>query len=104
MPRCPRPASLPSRAAVRVLARAPRALRDRPRTSDGGQPTRPDRPRSMSRGLALVAAVVASLADWVALDGNLLLADDPFGGLELGPDKRWRLPDAPGLGLTLRPT
>ncbi len=56
-----------------------------------------------SVGLA-ASAVVASLADWVDLDGNLLLADDPFGGLELGPDKRWRLPDAPGLGLARRPT
>ncbi len=55
-----------------------------------------------SVGIA-ASALVASLADWVDLDGNLLLADDPFGGLELGPDKRWRLPDAPGLGLTRRP-
>ena len=43
-----------------------------------------------SVGIA-ASAVVASLADWVDLDGNLLLADDPFEGLELGPDKRWRL-------------
>ena len=48
------------------------------------------------------SAVVASLADWVDLDGNLLLADDPFQGLELGPDKRWRLADGPGLGLVRR--
>ncbi len=46
------------------------------------------------------SAAVASLAEWVDLDGNLLLADDPFSGLELGPDKRWRLADGPGLGLT----
>jgi len=52
-----------------------------------------------SVGIA-ASAVVASLADWVDLDGNLLLADDPFSGLELGPDKRWRLADRPGLGLT----
>jgi L-Ala-D/L-Glu epimerase len=45
------------------------------------------------------SAVVASLADWVDLDGCLLLADDPFEGLELGPDKRWRLAQRPGLGL-----
>jgi hypothetical protein len=45
------------------------------------------------------SAVVASLADWVDLDGNLLLADDPFDGLDLEPDKRWRLVDGPGLGL-----
>jgi L-alanine-DL-glutamate epimerase-like enolase superfamily enzyme len=45
------------------------------------------------------SAVVASLADWVDLDGCLLLAADPFEGLELGPDKRWRLAQRPGLGL-----
>jgi L-alanine-DL-glutamate epimerase-like enolase superfamily enzyme len=45
------------------------------------------------------SAAVASLADWVDLDGNLLLADDPFGGLELGPDHRWQLTDEPGLGV-----
>jgi L-alanine-DL-glutamate epimerase-like enolase superfamily enzyme len=49
------------------------------------------------------SAVVASLADWVDLDGNLLLADDPFEGLDLGPDKVWRLADGPGLGLARRP-
>jgi L-alanine-DL-glutamate epimerase-like enolase superfamily enzyme len=54
-----------------------------------------------SVGIA-ASAVVASLAEWVDLDGNLLLADDPFDGLELGPDKRWRLADRPGLGLTHR--
>lgn len=46
------------------------------------------------------SAAVASLADWVDLDGCLLLADDPFEGLELGPDHRWRLSSAPGLGLS----
>lgn len=45
------------------------------------------------------SAVVASLADWVDLDGNLLLADDPFEGLILGPEKRWQSSDGPGLGL-----
>ena len=55
-----------------------------------------------SVGIAASAAV-ASLADWVDLDGNLLLADDPFEGLELGADCRWRLSDSPGLGLTRRP-
>jgi L-Ala-D/L-Glu epimerase len=48
------------------------------------------------------SAAVAPLAEWVDLDGCLLLADDPVTGLELGPDKRWRLPDAPGLGLVRR--
>ncbi len=49
------------------------------------------------------SAAVASLADWVDLDGSLLLADDPFEGLELGPDHRWILASTPGLGLTRRP-
>lgn len=54
-----------------------------------------------SVGIAASAAV-ASLAEWVDLDGNLLIARDPFAGLELGPDKRWQLTDAPGLGLERR--
>ena len=47
-----------------------------------------------SVGIA-ASAVVAALADWIDLDGCLLLADDPFEGLELGPEKRWRLADRP---------
>jgi L-alanine-DL-glutamate epimerase-like enolase superfamily enzyme len=54
-----------------------------------------------SVGIAASAAV-ASLAEWVDLDGCLLLADDPFAGLELGDDCRWRLGDAPGLGVAAR--
>jgi L-alanine-DL-glutamate epimerase-like enolase superfamily enzyme len=54
-----------------------------------------------SIGIAASAAV-APLAEWVDLDGCLLLADDPVTGLEIGPDKRWRLPERPGLGLDLR--
>lgn len=54
-----------------------------------------------SVGIA-ASAVVASLAEWVDLDGCLLLADDPFEGLNLGADKRWRLSDRPGLGLSRR--
>ncbi len=54
-----------------------------------------------SLGIAASAAV-ASLADWVDLDGCLLLAADPFSGLELGDDCRWRLGDAPGLGIERR--
>jgi L-alanine-DL-glutamate epimerase-like enolase superfamily enzyme len=46
------------------------------------------------------SAAVASLADWVDLDGSLLLAADPFEGLELGPDHAWLLTDAPGLGVS----
>ena len=54
-----------------------------------------------SVGIA-ASAVVASLAEWVDLDGCLLLADDPFEGLELDAAHRWRLIDRPGLGLTRR--
>jgi L-alanine-DL-glutamate epimerase-like enolase superfamily enzyme len=48
------------------------------------------------------SAAVASLADWVDLDGSLLLAEDPFEGLALGEDCRWRLTEAPGLGIRRR--
>jgi L-alanine-DL-glutamate epimerase-like enolase superfamily enzyme len=48
------------------------------------------------------SAAVASLADWVDLDGNLLLADDPFEGLALADDCRWSLAAEPGLGIQRR--
>jgi L-alanine-DL-glutamate epimerase-like enolase superfamily enzyme len=48
------------------------------------------------------SAAAASLADWVDLDGCLLLADDPFTGLELGPDHRWRIGGSDGLGVAPR--
>ncbi len=48
------------------------------------------------------SAAVASLADWADLDGNLLLADEPFEGLVLGDDHRWQLSDRPGLGVNRR--
>ncbi|MDQ3493431.1 MAG: dipeptide epimerase [Chloroflexota bacterium] len=51
-----------------------------------------------SVGIAAGAAL-ASLADWVDLDGNLLLASEPFGGLELDDDCRWVIGRAPGLGV-----
>ncbi|HEX3265562.1 MAG TPA: dipeptide epimerase [Candidatus Limnocylindrales bacterium] len=54
-----------------------------------------------SIGIAASAAA-ASLADWVDLDGNLLLAEEPFEGLELGDDHCWRLTDGPGLGVARR--
>ncbi len=54
-----------------------------------------------SVGIAASAAV-ASLADWVDLDGSLLLSEDPFEGLELGDDCRWRLTERPGLGVDRR--
>jgi len=56
-----------------------------------------------SLGIA-ASAVVGSLADWVDLDGCLLLAEDPFEGLELGSDRRWRVAEAPGLGIERRPS
>jgi L-alanine-DL-glutamate epimerase-like enolase superfamily enzyme len=49
------------------------------------------------------AAMVASEVDWLDLDGSLLLAHDPFAGLELGPDCRWQLTDRPGLGVWRKP-
>jgi L-alanine-DL-glutamate epimerase-like enolase superfamily enzyme len=48
------------------------------------------------------SAAVASLADWVDLDGSLLLAADPFEGLELDETCRWRPSGAPGLGVRRR--
>ncbi len=44
------------------------------------------------------AAHISSLADWVDLDGHLLLAEQPFAGLELH-DGRVLPSEAPGLGL-----
>jgi L-alanine-DL-glutamate epimerase-like enolase superfamily enzyme len=54
-----------------------------------------------SIGIAASAAV-GSLAEWVDLDGCLLLDRDPFEGLELGADHRWQLGDSPGLGVRPR--
>jgi L-alanine-DL-glutamate epimerase-like enolase superfamily enzyme len=48
------------------------------------------------------SAAVASLAEWVDLDGSLLLAEDPFEGLDLDDQCRWRLTDVPGLGVRRR--
>ncbi|HET9614191.1 MAG TPA: dipeptide epimerase [Candidatus Limnocylindrales bacterium] len=52
-------------------------------------------------GIAASAAV-ASLADWVDLDGTLLLADDPFEGLTLDDACRWQPSGRPGLGVGRR--
>ncbi len=49
------------------------------------------------------AAMVASEVDWLDLDGSLLLAHDPFGGLELGDDCRWQLTSEAGLGVFRKP-
>jgi len=49
--------------------------------------------------LGIAAAVaVAPLYDWLDLDGNLLVGNDPWKGLRL-TDGRWELPEAPGLGV-----
>lgn len=49
--------------------------------------------------LGIAAAVaVAPLYDWLDLDGNLLVANDPWKGLVL-TDGRWELPGGPGLGV-----
>ncbi len=50
-----------------------------------------------SLGIA-AAAHISGLVDFVDLDGPLLLADDPFGGLQFEKG-RIQLPDAPGLGV-----
>jgi L-alanine-DL-glutamate epimerase-like enolase superfamily enzyme len=51
-------------------------------------------------GLGISAgAQIASLCDFVDLDGNLLLAQDPWPGVELR-DGRQLPPAAPGLGVT----
>ncbi len=50
-----------------------------------------------SLGIAAGVAV-APLFDWLDLDGNLLISNDPFAGLSIF-DGRWKLPPGPGLGV-----
>jgi L-alanine-DL-glutamate epimerase-like enolase superfamily enzyme len=45
------------------------------------------------------AAQLARLADWLDLDGALLLGRDPFEGVRFARDARLRLTDEPGLGV-----
>jgi len=47
------------------------------------------------------AAHLAPLLDYADLDGAALLADDPFHGASIA-NGAITLPDAPGLGVTLR--
>jgi L-Ala-D/L-Glu epimerase len=47
---------------------------------------------------ATAAAHLAPLADWVDLDGPLLIANDPFQGL-IFEGAQLRLPSGPGLGV-----
>ena len=54
-----------------------------------------------SLGIA-ASAHVAALADWIDLDGCLLISGDPFEGLELDSACRWQLTAAPGLGVRRR--
>ena len=53
-----------------------------------------------SLGIA-AAAQISGLFDFVDLDGAMLLADDPFGGIGY-ENGRILLPDVPGLGVALR--
>jgi L-Ala-D/L-Glu epimerase len=54
----------------------------------------------LESGLAIAAgAAIASLCDHVDLDGNLLLANDPWPGVELGADGVQLPSDQPGLGV-----
>ncbi len=48
------------------------------------------------------AAHLAPLADYADLDGNLLVRDDPFRGVEMARDGVLHLPDGPGLGVEER--
>jgi L-alanine-DL-glutamate epimerase-like enolase superfamily enzyme len=49
--------------------------------------------------LGIAAAVaLGPLFDWLDLDGNLLVSNDPFRGLKI-TNGRWALPGAPGLGV-----
>jgi L-alanine-DL-glutamate epimerase-like enolase superfamily enzyme len=51
-----------------------------------------------SLGIA-AGALLGTQADYVDLDGNLLIKDDPFEGLRLDKDKRVVLSKEPGLGV-----
>lgn len=47
------------------------------------------------------AAQLAPLADWVDLDGNLLISNDPYAGMTI-VDGRVTLTPLPGIGITPR--
>jgi L-alanine-DL-glutamate epimerase-like enolase superfamily enzyme len=49
------------------------------------------------------AAHLAPHCDHLDLDGNLLVSNDPFTGSTCDPDGTIHLPDAPGLGVQVRP-
>ena len=48
------------------------------------------------------AAQLAPMAEWVDLDGNLLIANDLFDGMTIAPDGRVTLTPLPGIGITPR--
>lgn len=55
--------------------------------------------------LAIAAgALMGTWADYVDLDGFLLIREDPFEGLELTPNKEIVLNNASGLGITMKST
>ncbi len=54
-----------------------------------------------SLGIA-AGALLGTQADYVDLDGNLLIKDDPFEGLSLERDKRVVLSKGPGLGVYVK--
>lgn len=58
----------------------------------------------LESGCAIAAAAhLAPSCDNLDLDGNLLVSNDPFVGLKTDADGTLHLPDAPGLGIELKP-
>ncbi len=49
------------------------------------------------------AAHLAPHCDYLDLDGNLLISNDPYTGVTCDPDGTLHLPNTPGLGIELRP-
>jgi len=45
---------------------------------------------------------LTGLAEWVDLDGPLLISNDPFEGIQYDQNATFTIPDAPGIGVTLR--
>ena len=49
------------------------------------------------------AAHLSPAADWADLDGNLLIANDPFDGAGVSETGKLLLPDRPGIGAVPKP-
>jgi L-alanine-DL-glutamate epimerase-like enolase superfamily enzyme len=47
-------------------------------------------------------AHLSGLADWLDLDAPLLIANDPFDGIQFDKQARIQVPDRPGIGARLR--